>query len=257
MNSYSRSIDTDMAIGSILSNFDSAWVIHSVEDSLNMKFRPYGEPMPNFVDILNRQFDSVTDAGPDYKDQIEQVKLETYKEIIQIICSYYGLRFEEPFEQISPVELYGIAHIMYDIFISRFTDYMINFFISYIITNMDSIYSYLINDETIKKPKEKDMPVKNYIDPKFYIIHSNLNKIIFNMISYDITLDTILGYSVDRNTAMRLSQVLSDTGDIYKTHYAIYLQDNRYMADLVTSIKLRLQSRTQEAYSIKNNVTEN
>lgn len=256
MNNYARSIDTDMAIGTILSNFDSSWILHTVQDSLNMKFRPFGEPMPNFVDILNRQFFEINNSGPDYKDQIENVKNETYKEIIQTICSYYGLTFEEPFEQLSPNELYGIAHTMYDIFISRFTDYMINFFISYIIDNMDSIYNYLINDETVKKPKDKDLPVKNYIDPKFYIIHSNLNKIIFNMVSYDITLDTLLSYFVDYNTATRLSQVLSDRGDIYKNFYAVYLQDQRYMADLITCIKLRLQQRTQEAYSIHNNIPE-
>ena len=53
MNSYTGSIDTDMAIGTILSNFDSAWIMHSIQDSLNMKFRPFNDPMPNFVDILN------------------------------------------------------------------------------------------------------------------------------------------------------------------------------------------------------------
>ena len=41
MNSYTGSIDTDMAIGTILSNFDSAWIMHSIQDSLNMKFRPF------------------------------------------------------------------------------------------------------------------------------------------------------------------------------------------------------------------------
>ena len=132
MNNYTGSIDTDMAIGSILSNFDTSWVMNTIHDSLNMKFRPFGEPMPNFVDILNRQFDSVIDAGPDYKEKINETKVDTYKEIITAICDYYGLVFTEPFEEINPVELYGIAHTMYDIFISRFTDYMIHFFVTYI-----------------------------------------------------------------------------------------------------------------------------
>ena len=140
MNNYRGSIDTDMAIGSILSNFDTSWVMHSIEDSLNMKFRPFGEPMPNFVDILNRHFNSVVEAAPDYRDKVEETKNQTYKEIITLICQYYGLSFNEPYEDISPVELYGIAHTLYDIFISRFTDYMINFYITYIIQNMDSIY---------------------------------------------------------------------------------------------------------------------
>ena len=252
MNNYTGSIDTDMAIGSILSNFDTSWVMNTIHDSLNMKFRPFGEPMPNFVDILNRQFDSVIDAGPDYKEKINETKIDTYKEIITAICDYYGLVFTEPFEEINPVELYGIAHTMYDIFISRFTDYMIHFFVTYITQNIDSIYNYLMNDDTVKKPRDKDIPVKSYVNPKFHIIHANLNKIVMNMISYDIPLNTLLSYFVDQNTLYRLSMLLTDTGDIFKNHYAIYLQDQRYMADLLTSIKLKLQSNTQEAFSVYN-----
>ena len=252
MNNYTGSIDTDMAIGSILSNFDTSWVMNTIHDSLNMKFRPFGEPMPNFVDILNRQFDSVIDAGPDYKEKINETKIDTYKEIITAICDYYGLVFTEPFEEINPVELYGIAHTMYDIFISRFTDYMIHFFVTYITQNIDSIYNYLMNDDTVKKPRDKDIPVKSYVYPKFHIIHANLNKIVMNMISYDIPLNTLLSYFVDQNTLYRLSMLLTDTGDIFKNHYAVYLQDQRYMADLLTSIKLKLQSNTQEAFSVYN-----
>lgn len=252
MNNYTGSIDTDMAIGSILSNFDTSWVMNTIHDSLNMKFRPFGEPMPNFVDILNRQFDSVIDAGPDYKEKINETKIDTYKEIITAICDYYGLVFTEPFEEINPVELYGIAHTMYDIFISRFTDYMIHFFVTYITQNIDSIYNYLMNDDTVKKPRDKDIPVKSYVNPKFHIIHANLNKIVMNMISYDIPLNTLLSYFVDQNTLYRLSMLLTDTGDIFKNHYAVYLQDQRYMADLLTSIKLKLQSNTQEAFSVYN-----
>jgi hypothetical protein len=54
MNNYVSSIDTDIGIGSILSNFETAWVMNTVRESLDIRFRPYEGPMPNFVDILNR-----------------------------------------------------------------------------------------------------------------------------------------------------------------------------------------------------------
>ena len=38
MNGYMGSIDTDAGIGTILSHFDSEYVNHIIEDSLNMKF---------------------------------------------------------------------------------------------------------------------------------------------------------------------------------------------------------------------------
>ena len=116
MNSFANSIDTDMGIGSILSNFETPWIMHTVQDSLNMKFRPFSEPMPNFVDILNRQFDMILTAGPDYREKIEFTRQETFKEIIEAICSYYGLSFTESYDNITPIELYGIAHNLYDIF---------------------------------------------------------------------------------------------------------------------------------------------
>ena len=59
MNSFANSIDTDMGIGSILSNFETPWIMHTVQDSLNMKFRPYKKTIPNYVNILNRQFDMI------------------------------------------------------------------------------------------------------------------------------------------------------------------------------------------------------
>ena len=95
------------------------------------------------------------------------------------------------------------------------------------------------------------MPVKSYIDPKFYLVHSNLNKVILNMGSYDIPMEAMFEFFVSPDVAARLSMLVSDRGDIYRNYYAVYLSDQRYMADLLTSIKLKLQARTQEAYDIK------
>jgi hypothetical protein len=215
-----------------------------------MRFRPFSEPMPNFVDILHRHFISIGEAGPDYIETINNTRDETYKEIINTICEYYNLQFNESFDNINNVELYGIARTMYDIFIARFTDYIVDFYIGYIMKNIDSIYTYLINNDNIRKPKEKDMTVKSYIDPRFQIIHANLNTVIMNMTSYDISLEDLLFTFTDNNTATRLANILADTGDIYKNYYASYLLDQRYMAELLTCIKLKLQANTQSAYEI-------
>lgn len=253
MNSFAGSIDTDIAIGSILSNFESAWVMNTIKDSLDMRFRPFAQPMPNFVDILERQFNTLLVGAPDFDEKINNTKIESYKEIITTICNYYGLLFNKSFEELSPQEIYSIAHTMYDLFIARFTDYMIDFYIRYIVNNIDSIYSYLLSDDSIKKPKEKDITVKSYIDPKFQLIHANVNKIILNMTSYDIPFDVLLSYFCDPGIADSLGSLLTDTGDIYKNYYAVYLKDERYMAQVLTCIKLQLQARTQEAYNIVNN----
>ena len=94
------------------------------------------------------------------------------------------------------------------------------------------------------------MMAKSYISPKYQLIHANLNKVILNMISYDIPLESLLASFLNVQTATRLSQLLTDKGDIYKNYYAVYLTDQRYMAELLTMIRLQLQARTQEAFSI-------
>ena len=60
MNGYTRSLDTDAGIGTILSHFDSAYIEHIVSDSLQMKYRPFSNaPMPNIIDILQRELNVV------------------------------------------------------------------------------------------------------------------------------------------------------------------------------------------------------
>lgn len=240
-------IDTDAGIGTILSNFSSDYITHVIEDSLNMRFRPFDGPMPNYVDILERQFRAVLANAPDYTEKIKDVRVETYKEIINTICDYYQLNFAVEFDSIEDDEIHGIAHTLYDIFISQFTLYMMDFFVSYIVKNSDSIAAYLKTDPDMMKPKETGMYAPDhFIDPKYILIHANVNQVVYNMAGYDISLDTLLHYFLDPNTATRISSLLEDQGDIYKNYYASFILDQRYTASILTTIKLSLQSRTQE-----------
>lgn len=247
MNNYAGSIDTDMAIGTILSNFETAYIMNTIQNSLEMRFRPFDEPMPNYVDILNRQFEGVLISAPLYRDEILEVRTRTYQEIIECICDYYNLQFAESFDNIQPQELFGIAHAMYEVFVSSFTRYMVDFFIRYIINNADGIYNYLLNDENIRRIKEKEMQERNtYIDSKYVLIHQNLNRIVMDMTMYDITLNDLLAYFFSPAEYNRMSSLLLDKGNIYKDHYASFLLDQRYMANLLTVLKLSLQSHTHE-----------
>jgi hypothetical protein len=70
------------------------------------------------------------------------------------------------------------------------------------------------------------------------------------MTSYDIPLNVLLGFFTDPATANRLSMLISDNNDIFKNHYASYINDPRYMAEVLTVIKLKLQSKTMQALQI-------
>lgn len=252
MNGFSTSIDTDAGIGTILSHFSSEYITHVVEDSLNMRFRPfmYG-PMPNMVDVLERQFLSIDQNAKDYSEKISEVRLDTCQEIILKICKFYNLEFEKEFDMMRPEEIYSVARTLYDIFISHFTEYLIEFFVSYIINNADDIANYLQLDENSIKPKESTSAYSSanpdsYIDPKYVLIHANINQVIYNMSAYDIPLDVLLRYFLDPKTAEQVNSYLEDCGDIYRNYYACYILDQRYAPGVLTNIKLSLQGRTKQ-----------
>jgi hypothetical protein len=246
------SINTDYGIGTILSNFDSEYINHVISDSIDLRFRPFNGPMPNMVDILNREFAIIKSKSPDYIDQVEDVRNETMINIINTICNYFNLTFAGPIDAMSIDEIYSVARTLYDVFVAQFTIHMNNFFVSYIIQNADSIYSYLERDSSAKKPKDSGIYAqKNYIDPKFVIIHANLNQVIINMAAYDITLNQLLSYILDPYTAQYISNMVVDNNDIYKNFYASYIRDPKTMAGVLTNIKLQLQSRTFEQIQVE------
>ena len=241
-------LDTDQALGTILGNFSSEYILHVVEDSLSLKFRPFSDEMPNICDILERQFAAIYANAPDYQDQISYTRNETYQEIIRIICRYYNLEFTEPFEDIEPNELYGIARTMYDIFIARFSMYCISFFTRYIVDNKESIYNMINNDPEALRPKEQ---AKKMVDDAMMIlIHANVNNIILQMPAFDISLEILLQYFCDPMTFSRLNSLLVDKGDIYKNHYASYIANPKTTAEMITAIKLELQSLTYEVRNL-------
>ena len=244
--SYVGSIDTDSGIGTILSRFESQYIIDVIGDSLKMRFRPFNTPMPNMVDTLERQFQATYIAAPDYKDKIDDCRTETYKEIISTICNFYQLQYSPELDSISMEELHGIASIFYDIFISRFTEHMINFFTSYIVKNVDAITQMLDNDPTTYRIKDNTMyQSKQYIDPKWILIHQNVNKIVYNMAAYDITFEQILKYILPIDIADRILSIFTDVNSIYKNHYAIYILDPATSSGIYTNVKLKLQAETQ------------
>jgi hypothetical protein len=241
MNGYN--IDTDAGIGSILSNFSTEYINHVIDDSLNQKFRPFDGPMPNMVDILERNFNSINDHSPDYIERTNSVRKETYIEIINKILVAYNLSFTEDIESLADGEIYGIARCLYQVFVSDFTDNLIFFFTSYIINNADGIYNYLIAIDNINRPKNNVFSSENFIDNKFALINANANMVIYNIAGYDISLTELLNVFFPNN-AIRFNELLQDNGDIYKNHFASYIKNINTSPEVITRIKLLLQSRT-------------
>ena len=245
---YFGSVDTDAGLATILSRFDSQYIVDVVTDSLKMRFRPFNLPMPNMVQIIERNFQLVYEMSPDYKEKIDQCKIDTYREFINIICNFYNLTYSEEIASMDMATLHSFAYMLYDTFISRFTEHMVDFFSGYIIQNVDSIIAMLDSNPNTIRIKDNTMyQSKQFNDPKWILIHQNVNNILYSMTSFDITLADMIRYFIpDPNMSEWFSGLIADNGNIYKNHYCIYIANETTAPSVFTEVKFALQRKTQE-----------
>ena len=241
-NKTISNINADKALSSILSNFDSNYISHIITDSLEMKFRPYSNSLPgifsiegNFINLLENVEDSVS------REKILEVREETYKEIIDIICNYYNIQYR-PLEN---TDIYSAVFWIYNFFVSDFTNTLINFYVNYIIKEKDGIYDYLKLDGC-KKDKDSATIYSKKVcpDEKISIIHANIESVLDTISEFDIGFQNLVIYSLG-NQEQLISFLLSsvvDINNVFKYHFASLLQTN-YRADVITCVKLALQQR--------------
>lgn len=245
---YFGSVDTDAGLATILSRFDSQYIVDVVSDSLKMRFRPFNLPMPNMVQIIERNFQIVYEMSPDYKEKIDQCKIDTYREFINIICNFYNLTYSEEIASMDMASLHSFSYMLYDVFVSRFTEHMIEFFSNYIVKNVDEIIAMLDSNPNTIRIKDNTMyQSKQFTDSKWILIHQNVNNILYNMTAYDITLEDMVKYFIpDPNLADWFLNLVVDNGNIYKNHYCIYIANESTAASVFTEVKFALQRKTQE-----------
>lgn len=245
-NSMTAQLNTEQGVTEILSHFSSDFIMDVVQDSIVKKFRPYTTPAVNYPLILERDFIKIKEANPSYISEIEEVRSETYREIIGKIARAYNLEVSEPFMDESDGNmLYSVANVMYTIFVSDFTGRMITLFSNYMIANADSLCRAIdaINKENDEKRKEQNVYSKRIpVDHRIVVLHNNMDKVLDIVSTIDLNLDHLLHNFVDPNIADFLSSILVDKGDIYKNHYVTYIRDSIIRPDIFTISKLNLQS---------------
>ena len=241
-NKTISNINADKALTSILSNFDSNYILHIVTDSLEMKFRPYSNSLPGIYSIEGKFINLLENVeDPSSREKILEVREQTYLEIIDIICNYYNIQFR-PAEDL---DIYSAVFWIYNFFVSDFTNTLINFYVNYIIKEKDGIYSYL-NLDSCKKDKDSATIYSKKVcpDEKISIIHANIESVLDNISGFDIGFQNLVTYSLG-NQQQLISFLLSsvvDINDVFKYHFASLLQ-SQYRADVITCVKLALQQR--------------
>lgn len=233
------SIRSDNALTSILSNFDSNYIISTVRDSINMRFRPYESPLPTLSSFENSFQAILKNVDPTNLERIQMVREKTYEEIINEICNYYYISFNQD----SNVDIYSSAYWLYDFFVNNFTEHFFHFFTKFITVNKSYLYQSL-NLESLKKEKDSSTVYskKLFPDQELGLIYTNMNIVLDNIVCFDITLEQIIEYS---NLPNHVKQFFYNTvkdinSDIFKRCY-VSIYNSPYRTDIITNIKLRLQ----------------
>lgn len=220
-NFLTYNINTEGEVSRILSHFDSNFILNVIRDNLNQRFRYNPIASPNIVNSFEQNFKLIKDNYQTNHDEIDSVRLNTYKEIIDIICQEYKLQFVD----YDNLDYYSAAFYLYDFLVSNFNNYMAFFFANFIYRERNSIYDSLdLNNMKKNKDTSTLYGKKLYKDVKLAIISANIDYIVDNMCSYDIILDSILDYIYpDKNIVAYISSIIVPVEDFYKTNYVAML----------------------------------
>lgn len=237
-------LNTEQAVSEILSNFNTNFIMDVISDSLKNKFRPYNPKGINYPFVFENDFAKTLAANPSFQDEIDTVRKQTYREIIDMICDHYNLTFTlDQQGEVEPDRYYSIAYLMYEIFVADFTPRMMNFFVNLILKNIDSICAQIKQPEDLKTTRESTAYGKKiYVDQKMILISSYMDQVVDMITSIDIPFNTLMTYLTDQKYAAYLSSILQDNGDIYKNHFASYLLNPITKPDMFTNIKLNIQA---------------
>jgi hypothetical protein len=237
-NTMFVSINTDRELATILGRFSDDSIEAAIDEAIVYKYRPYENRMPNLPEIIYNQFRYLLSVSTIDHDEIKMRELEVYKLIIDKICTVYQLSIEAP--EIPADKLYPLAYLMYQIFVSEFTQRMLTFFSNYINMNKDMLINSIPDDKRIDR---KSVYAKRMIaEQDIAIVYENLDYIMDIIAGLDIPFANLLEQLSDPSTAMFIDTYINDAGDLYKHHYAMYISSHYYRTDMLTSIKLRYMS---------------
>ena len=242
-NQTINNVNTDYAIANILNQLSFDYIYHIVNDSLNMKFRPYSAPMPSIPYSLEQNFKMQLDAVPSSRDDILQKREEVNITIIKILCDYYNLSYN------ASDDVYSDAFYLYKFLVSDFTNTVVLFYVNYIIQEKKHIYENL-NLQDAKKNKDSSYTYskKLYSNNIIAAIHSNIIPIVKDIATYNISLQDVIDVRYmgdEQNTAYHLNSIISDNGYFYD-YIRSFVTSDTTMADVINCIKLQLQTVTGE-----------
>ena len=248
---------TENELAVILSHYNSTFVYDIVNEQIS-KIKSGNISMistaPNVVAAWEQNFKAIMDQyGAEGAIKIQEVRQETYREIIDIICSNFNLNFT-----IADVDIYSAAYTLYDFFVCNLSNYITKFYSNYIYKERSSIYEGMGLSEMKKNKDSSTIYGKRmYKDIKIAVIIANVTKIIENINSaMEFDFSTMISTIIeDKNLVRYLISLISDKGNFFQQTVIPIFNNN--IPEYITSVRFAIQEYATAHDMVIYSTTEN
>lgn len=243
---------TENEVATVLSHFNSSFIYDVIDEKLRGRFNlAMSIQNANMVVAFEQNFKDLAATYPSDIKNIETVRTETYREIVDMICAYYGIQYAlPPIEESPTVDYYTVAYYLYDFLVYGFFIYISKFYARYIYANKDQIYDSMGLD-AYKKNKDSSTLYgkKVFSDVKIAVISAYIMTVVKNMESFDISIENILTVIYgDANIVALLASIINNMPmDFFKTYFKVPMEVEAIM---YTNIRLELTRLS----SVDNNI---
>lgn len=240
-NLQAFNVNTENELAEVLSHYNSEFIFSIVNEAMKSRFLSVPiAAVPNVVGAWEQNFKAIiAKYGDESREQVLQVRNDTYDEIIEMICKEFGLNFTID----DSIDKYSAAFHLYNLLVCNFIDSLTTFFANFIYKERNSLYESLGLAE-LKKNKDSSTIYgkKVYKDIKLAIINANIDMVISQICSMDIPFYSIISGVCGNNSELKkyFLSIISENERFFEKAY-IPVMNSDIRPDIITSIRFKLQ----------------
>lgn len=240
-NLQAFNVNTENELAEVLSHYNSEFIFSIVNEAMKSRFLSVPiAAIPNVVGAWEQNFKAIiAKYGSESREQVLQVRNDTYDEIIEMICKEFGLNFTID----DSIDKYSAAFHLYNLLVCNFIDNLTIFFANFIYKERNSLYESLGLAE-LKKNKDSSTIYgkKVYKDIKLAIINANIDMVISQICSMDIPFYTIISGICGNNSELKkyFLSIISENERFFEKAY-IPVMNSDIRPDIITGIRFKLQ----------------
>ena len=241
MNDKEYEIQANGQVATILSHFNSDYVMDVVRNTLSEQFNHFDTvPKPNIAESFETYFKELLRTYPTDETNILETRHQTYTDIRDIICRQFALGFVNE----DDVDMYSITTLLYDFFVAKFNFYMVNFYCRYIAAEKSALFMNM----GLEKASKEDNSSMNYArhafgdDEELAAVIANLPVVLGALKSIDVP-DRYVYQTAYGNNQLLIDLIdshIQPTTSIYNIYNSILFNPTLYPI-IVTQIRLKIQ----------------